>query len=69
MSDALKAAFPHTIPVLRPIVTNPEIPDPQWVSGFVTGEGCFFVKITRGRNTAGVGVQMLFQLSQHVRYT
>ena len=29
LSDVLKAAFPNTIPVLRPIVTNQEIPDPQ----------------------------------------
>ena len=29
LSDVLKAAFPYTIPVLRPIVTNQEIPDPQ----------------------------------------
>lgn len=69
LSDVLKAAFPNTIPVLRPIVTNQEIPDPQWVSGFVTGEGCFFVKIIKGRNTAGVGVQILFQVTQHVRDT
>jgi LAGLIDADG endonuclease len=26
-----------------------------------------FVKITKGRNLAGVGVQILFQVSQHVR--
>ena len=39
------------------------------MAGFVTGEGCFFVKITKGRNIAGVGVQILFQVSQHIRDT
>ena len=69
LSDTLKEAFPDTKPVIRPIVTNQEIPHPQWVSGFATGEGCFFVKITKGRNIARVGVQILFQLSQHTRDT
>lgn len=29
LSDVLKAAFPNTIPILRPIVTKQEIPHPQ----------------------------------------
>jgi hypothetical protein len=54
---------------VRPVITDQEIPDPQWVSGFVTGEGCFFVKITKGINTVGLGIQVLFQVSQHIRDT
>lgn len=69
LSDKLKEAFPEVKSVIRPVITDQEIPDPQWVSGFVTGEGCFFVKITKGRNTAGAGVQILFQVSQHIRDT
>lgn len=67
LSDILKEAFPKTEPVLRSIVTNQIIPDPQWVSGFATGEGCFFIKIIKGRNISGAGVQILFQLAQHIR--
>lgn len=67
LSDILKESFPNTTPVLRPLVNNKKIPDPQWVAGFVSGEGCFFVKITKNRNTAGAGVQILFQVSQHER--
>jgi hypothetical protein len=37
------------------------------MAGFVTGEGCFFIKLTKGRNKAGVGVQLVFQVSQHQR--
>jgi len=37
------------------------------MAGFVTGEGCLFIKITEGRNIAGVGVQLVFQVSQHIR--
>jgi hypothetical protein len=37
------------------------------MAGFITGEGCFFIKITKGRNKAGVGVSLGFQVSQHIR--
>ena len=67
LSHVLKESFPNTTPVLRPLVNNKKIPDPQWVAGFVSGEGCFFVKITKDRNIAEVGVQILFQVSQHER--
>jgi LAGLIDADG endonuclease len=40
LSDALKTAFPNTMPVARPIITNQHIPHPQWVAGFVTAEFC-----------------------------
>jgi hypothetical protein len=38
----LKAAFPNTFPVVRPLIQNLPIPNPQWVAGFVDGEACFF---------------------------
>ena len=36
LSEELKAAFPNTIPVPKPIVEDQEIKDPNWLSGFVT---------------------------------
>lgn len=67
LSEVLKAAFPSTIPVVRPELSKPEVPHPERMAGFTTGEGCFFVKVTKGRNKAGVGVQLVFQLAQHLR--
>ena len=67
LSDALKTAFPDTIPVARPLISKQEIPHPDWMAGFVTGEGTFFVKINKGRNRAGIGVQLVFQVAQHIR--
>ena len=67
LSEVLKAAFPKTISVPRPIQPIPVIPSPHWVVGFVSGEGTFFVKITNGRNKVGIGVQIVFQITQHVR--
>ncbi len=42
--------------------------DPQWIVGFVDGEGCFFVGINR-QPTMTVGFQVLpeFIVVQHVR--
>ena len=45
-----------------------KIPDPQWISGFATGEGCFFIKMSKSsRSKQGVSVQLIFQLTQHYR--
>jgi len=45
LSDKLKAAFPDIKPVQRPLVTDQEIKNPYWISGFPSGEGCFEVVI------------------------
>ena len=45
LSDELKAAFPNIIPVKRPLTINQVVPDPNWVAGFTSGEGCFYVVI------------------------
>lgn len=37
LSDELKASFPDTIPVPRPVVSDQVIKDPKWVSGFSSG--------------------------------
>ena len=56
LSENLKTAFPDTVPVLRPIIEkkNPIIPDPEWVAGFTTGEGCFFIENLKSKNTKSV---------------
>jgi len=43
LSKELKAAFPDTIPVQRPLVNNQEIMDSNWVSGLTLGEGCLWL--------------------------
>jgi len=45
LTDNLKAAFPNIIPVPRPSVLNQRIEDPNWLAGFTTGEGCFYINI------------------------
>jgi len=29
--------------------------------------GMFFIKVNKGRNKVGVGVQLVFQVAQHIR--
>jgi hypothetical protein len=36
LSEALKAAFPDTIPVVRPYISSSEIPHSEWMAGFTT---------------------------------
>ena len=47
LSDELKTAFPDLLPLSRPSVVYQEIKDPNWLAGFITGEGCFFINISK----------------------
>lgn len=67
LSEVQKLNFPNTIPVIRPCIPLTEKPHPEWMAGFITGEGCFFIKLNKGRNKVGVGVQLVFQVAQHIR--
>lgn len=70
LTEVLKIAFPKTIPVIRPIVSeiDQRIPDPLWVSGFVSGEGNFSIGITKSAESkTGYVVQLRFKLTQHSR--
>lgn len=61
LSDKLKAVFPNTKPVPRPVFKTTGISDPNWLAGFVDGEGCFHVSKTKRQ------VQLHFILSQDSR--
>ena len=68
LSEALKIAFPNIIPALRPIVVNIAIPHGEWLAGFTTGDGCFFVFVAKSStNVIGFQVQLVFQITQHSR--
>lgn len=68
LSDSLKLAFPNVAVIKKSKVIDSKIPDPQWLAGFATGEGCFFIKTTKSsKSKQGVNVQLKFQLTQHTR--
>nr|YP_008964960.1 LAGLIDADG endonuclease [Annulohypoxylon stygium]AHB33519.1 LAGLIDADG endonuclease [Annulohypoxylon stygium] len=41
LSEELLVAFPDVKPVLRPSTNENKIEDPNWLAGFISGEGCF----------------------------
>jgi len=45
LSDLQKSKFPNYNPVARPIISSTEVTDSNWIAGFASGEGCFFVSI------------------------
>jgi hypothetical protein len=68
LSDNLKAVFPDVLSYPRPEVLNKQIPDPEWMAGFTSGEGCFFVGVKKSSTyKAGFQVVLEFSISQHIR--
>jgi LAGLIDADG endonuclease len=68
LSDNLLTWFPYTVAVSRPIIKDPVVYDPEWISGFVDGEGCFFVNIYKRKDSIlGEGVKLVFKITQDER--
>lgn len=68
LSEALSKAFPNISPVSRPLVDLTEILDPNWLAGFTSGEGCFFVNIQKSEAyKTGFAVSLYFFISRHIR--
>lgn len=69
LSQSLQAAFQNIVPIPRPMpfIKNLTI-EPEWVAGFSSAEGCFFINLF---NSPGhklkKGVQLEFSLTQHSR--
>jgi LAGLIDADG endonuclease len=51
----------------RPLIQTEIIPDPNWISGFVDGEGTFDIKIYSSKTNVGFAVQLRFRIPQHER--
>lgn len=68
LSNELKTSSPKVVPVNRPVVPNQNIPDPMWIAGFTSAEGCFLVNIKQSK-TISLGYQTIlrFQVTQHIR--
>jgi LAGLIDADG endonuclease len=66
-SDVLKEAFPNIVPVDRPKYVFNGIPNPFWISGFVSGDSTFCVSIQKGYNKIGNRVRLIFGTCLHIR--
>nr|WVH38211.1 LAGLIDADG endonuclease [Trametes cingulata] len=68
LSDLQKSEFINYKPVPRPIIKYTEIPNPNWIAGFSSAEGCFLVTISKSnKNKVSQIVQLTFKISQHHR--
>ena len=67
LSENLSNEFMNIVPAIRPIVnSNPQVPNPNWLTGFIDGEGCFHVNIKKSDSTQDK-VWLTFQITQHIR--
>ena len=61
----LKSEFDDYTPVERPVINHNVILDPNWISGFVSAEGNFDIRIPSTKSKLGYRVQLRFIISQH----
>ena len=64
LSNMLKSEFDGYTPVERPVIDYNVILDPNWISGFVSAEGNFDVRIPSTNSKLGYRVQLRFRISQ-----
>lgn len=68
LSDMLKLEFAGYTPVERPVINYDNvILNPHWISGFVSAEGNFDIRIPSTNSKLGYRVQLRFRISQHSR--
>jgi hypothetical protein len=68
LSDELVKAFSDITPIKRAKLETPETIDPNWLTDFVDGEGCFFVGCSSSKTyITGHQIQLKFILTQHYR--
>ena len=63
----LKSAFPDLVPIARPEYKIIEIPNPYWISGFVSGDSTFSISIEKSTSKVGFRVRLLFGTCLHIR--
>jgi hypothetical protein len=66
-TDVLYEAFPNIIPIIRPKYIYKGIPDPNWMSGFVSGDSTYCVSIEKSNNKLGNRVRLIFGTCLHIR--
>ncbi len=69
LSNKLKSElkFLKILPVKRPMINSLNIPDPYWITGFVSGNGSFLVKISKTNLNLKERVLLSFRITQHQR--
>lgn len=68
LSEDLKKVFTNITPVPRPVNINTNIPNPNWISGFASGDSTFSISIENS-STSKVGkrVRLIYGTCLHIR--
>jgi len=68
LSEKFKIAFPNVPLVVREPQSFYQEINPDWLVGFVTGEGCFLINIFKSSSMKyGYQVKLRFTINQHSR--
>lgn len=68
LSSNLQKSFSNVIPVERPFIKETKTFNPNWLVGFIDGEGCFEIKISKSTtHKTGKQIQLRFTLTQTIR--
>ena len=67
LSDSLKSTFPNIKPIKLISTVNFKITDPEWVAGFTTAEGCFYLEVRKRSDRNGYQIQLIYKVTQHIR--
>ena len=68
LTEVIMEAFPNIVAIPRPVYIFNGIPDPYWISGFVSGDSTFCVSIEKSSsNKTGKRVRLIFGTALHIR--
>ena len=68
LPEIVKSELLDIIPAAKPELNLPSVLNPNWLSGFITAEGSFFISIyANDKRKAGYAVSLVFSLSQHIK--
>ena len=67
VSEELIKAFPNIVAIDRPEFKFKGIPNPFWISGFVSGDSTFCVSIEKSNSHLGQRVRLIFGTCLHIR--
>jgi hypothetical protein len=63
--NKLNEYFSDIVPLEFSFKINNDIKNPYWLTGFVDGEGCFYIKPRKGKSSLQERFYLFFRLSQH----
>ena len=68
VSKKVQEYFPNVIPADKPVISLPDNLNPQWVSGFVAGDGGFSIYVRAAKDyVLSEKVYCRFHIAQHVK--